>query len=1083
MTKTASTLIARAKEILLGNVAPPSREVYELAEDLWKEGVYSYAGRLYAFLRKSQTAVVELGVALNDSEIDTKLALRHAGCTYDDPDLPVDSRFQAALNILEEIDDLQNSSDPAVLSIAGDIYYRKWENDNQKNTLERAYCYYDQAYRAKGSETLTAQKAAGYAGIQAAFLLDRLAQLELEQAVKVDPTRDSTKTVSGRREDAAEIRRNLIARFTPLAKQPDLDLQIWAFYVSLAEAHFGLQEFGDAKYWLSRAAKLPDIPDRKYENIGRRLVTLYRLMECSASFTDFRRSEAAQVISEFLSNRTKLSDAAFEGLFTGKIGLALSGSGFRACFFHVGVLAKLADLGILRSVEVLSCSSGGSIVGMQYYLELRRLLQRKPDAEIQDSDYVEVVAKVERQLLAGVQRNIQLRSKANPLVNFKILLKKYYSRTDRIGELIQHDILRCGSGEEKDFPQYLRDLFIYPPGESNTFKPKKDNWRRAAKVPVLILNATTINTGHNWQFTASWMGEPAGPINSETDSNLRLRKVRFDEAPKGYGDFSIGKAVIASATEPGLLEPITLDGLYQSTTVRLVDGTLSDPLATSPLLDLGCSFLIVSDASGNTEVLDCPNIDPLSVTTLSERISTSHLRKAQFEHLNLRQQSSMLQEMVFVHLKKDLQSGTADAIGSTELPPEIVTADQTAPLTSYGILKEVQEQLARVRPNFDVFSDTEAYALMTSGYLIMDSEFNRISGSLHQPKNRPDWCFLAIEEQMKKVGESDILRLLAVAHNRFLRIWKLSTALRNLVAAAVPVLVILAIVFQEPLLKFAQGIRDTDSDSLFLVLIVAVYLLTLLILLGAILIGVPLLIIVTILKLTRRDLSLAQILRAVGTLVFGWLLVWIQVLIFDKWYMALGNIKDRPETEAAPPPTSRLAGAIQNLGARIDKEGTASVETINKALDRFQTVEAVSKLFEACGYEVVRFPRDRELNPFQLNLDLYASKGTHQLFADIKTASDSVDWKDASGLQMAASFLKKPDNVSAPEPSNAMLFLIDLPANDALQRYSQQNHVRLIQMDSEGLKRILECRGNTAELQNEAQRLNLFSEEAVSVAT
>jgi hypothetical protein len=38
-------------------------------------------------------------------------------------------------------------------------------------------------------------------------------------------------------------------------------------------------------------------------------------------------------------------------------------------------------------------------------------------------------------------------------------------------------------------------------------------------------------------------------------------------------------------------------------------------------------------------------------------------------------------------------------------------------------------------------------------------------------------------------------------------------------------------------------------------------------------------------------------------------------------------------------------------------------------------------------------------------------------------------------------------------------------------------------MDSEGLKRILECRGNTAELQNEAQRLNLFSEEAVSVAT
>ena len=83
---------------------------------------------------------------------------------------------------------------------------------------------------------------------------------------------------------------------------------------------------------------------------------------------------------------------------------------------------------------------------------------------------------------------------------------------------------------------------------------------------------------------------------------------------------------------------------------------------------------------------------------------------------------------------------------------------------------------------------------------------------------------------------------------------------------------------------------------------------------------------------------------------------------------------------------------------------------------------------------------------------------------------------------MAASFLKKPDNVSAQEQSNAMLFLIDLPANEALQRYSQENHVRLIQMDTEGLKRILECRGNAAELQKVAERLNLFSEEAVSVA-
>ena len=37
-----------------------------------------------------------------------------------------------------------------------------------------------------------------------------------------------------------------------------------------------------------------------------------------------------------------------------KLGLALSGGGHRAAFFHVGVLAKLAELGLLRPIQVIS---------------------------------------------------------------------------------------------------------------------------------------------------------------------------------------------------------------------------------------------------------------------------------------------------------------------------------------------------------------------------------------------------------------------------------------------------------------------------------------------------------------------------------------------------------------------------------------------------------------------------------------------------------------------------------------------------------------------------------------------------------
>src|ERR1043165_610993 len=67
---------------------------------------------------------------------------------------------------------------------------------------------------------------------------------------------------------------------------------------------------------------------------------------------------------------------------TRRLGMALSGGGFRAAFFHIGILAQMARLGLLRHVEVISTVSGGSIIGALYYLYLKRLLESKPDADI-----------------------------------------------------------------------------------------------------------------------------------------------------------------------------------------------------------------------------------------------------------------------------------------------------------------------------------------------------------------------------------------------------------------------------------------------------------------------------------------------------------------------------------------------------------------------------------------------------------------------------------------------------------------------------------------------------------------------------
>jgi len=46
-----------------------------------------------------------------------------------------------------------------------------------------------------------------------------------------------------------------------------------------------------------------------------------------------------------------------------RLGLALSGGGFRAAAFHLGVFRKLKELGLLDKIDLLSCVSGGSIAG------------------------------------------------------------------------------------------------------------------------------------------------------------------------------------------------------------------------------------------------------------------------------------------------------------------------------------------------------------------------------------------------------------------------------------------------------------------------------------------------------------------------------------------------------------------------------------------------------------------------------------------------------------------------------------------------------------------------------------------------
>ena len=58
-----------------------------------------------------------------------------------------------------------------------------------------------------------------------------------------------------------------------------------------------------------------------------------------------------------------------------RIGLALSGGGFRASLYHLGTIRCLEELGMMQRVEVMSTVSGGSILGAYYLVEMEKRLR------------------------------------------------------------------------------------------------------------------------------------------------------------------------------------------------------------------------------------------------------------------------------------------------------------------------------------------------------------------------------------------------------------------------------------------------------------------------------------------------------------------------------------------------------------------------------------------------------------------------------------------------------------------------------------------------------------------------------------
>jgi predicted acylesterase/phospholipase RssA len=891
MPKKETATVNAAHDILRGQSLEP-REMLRLAKQLKEEKEFGLARRVLALAR--------IEPSLND---DPKLRLevhqQSAICTYKDPDLQADARLDRALEILRQSsEDINTTTNQEMLGITGAIYKRKWELDNQKQQLERSLNYYLRGYEQGPA------KDQGYTGINAAFVLDLLAHQEEEEARKAKVTSD---VAAQRRADAKKIRENIIKQVGPLVDKPDTDwLQgKWWFYSTVAEAYFGTGEYGKTIEWLERgrddaASRGTTVPAWEYETTARQLASLARLQD-SAAATAAETPGKAETQEALTALQRFFGKHEVQSAYNGKVGLGLSGGGFRASLFHIGVLARLAELDVLHRVEVLSCVSGGSIIGAHYYLEVRKLLESVPDEEITREHYIKIVAKVREDFLKGVQRNVRMSVAAEFFTTLKMIFLPRYTRTMRAGELYEREIFsliddrkeddpRMGERSKTD-PRWLNGLYVCPVGSDGkpdeSFNFKTDNWRRRTKVPNLVLNTTSLNTGHNWQFTASWMGEPPASISNDIDGNDRLRRLYYEgeDTPKPYRQVRLGHAVSASACVPGLFEPLNLDELYPERIVRLVDGGVCDNQGAATLLEQDCNVILISDGSGQMGSENDPSNGLLGVPLRSNSILQARVREAQYHELSARKRAGLLRGFMFVHLRDDLDVDPIDWIGC--LDPYDASDDsrpayRRGPLTRYGIAKDIQKQLAAVRTDLDSFSDMEAFALMTSAYRMTEHEFkfSKCVEGFPEPKEEYPWDFLAVEEGMKGSGAKyDYLkRQLSVSDTLAFKIWKLSTPLK--ITSWVLAIAAIAFVIWA---CFHWGAKTIVPQitlwglGVFIAIIAAIFLATYLI--GK-----------KVMRIARLRETLVLIAIGVGIALLGWLVARLHLHIFDPMFLRQGSI-------------------------------------------------------------------------------------------------------------------------------------------------------------------------------------------------
>jgi NTE family protein len=256
-----------------------------------------------------------------------------------------------------------------------------------------------------------------------------------------------------------------------------------------------------------------------------------------------------------------------------RVGLALSGGGFRAAAFHLGTFRKLKELGLLDKIDLLTCVSGGSIAGG--FLAAN---WNEPDVLGRLEEYLGTRSIAVSSVLGGI-------------------LDLFESRLDKLADT------------------YDRDLFDKKPLDHLKAGPR------------IYFNSTNLSTGNMFFFVAGGNGP-----SEMGEWELGAQPAGTTRISRAVAASSAFPPVFPPLRIDGDVYPAT--GVDY---VTLSDGGVYDNLGVNPLFrernDL--DYVIVSDAGKPFAIDDRPTESGAMVLYEAISILMEQVRGLQFQRLKL----------------------------------------------------------------------------------------------------------------------------------------------------------------------------------------------------------------------------------------------------------------------------------------------------------------------------------------------------------------------------------------------------------------------------------------------------------------